>query len=84
MDSAEAIESIADKIVKRRLETPAVFLLEANKPVSFIAGQYMLVFDPMLAPFLGEYSTALSEILSDRNKVDGLIARIREKSRGAD
>ena len=81
MTVEQAIDNIAAKIVARRLETPAVFLLVANKPVSFLAGQSMLAFDHVLSPFIGEYSKSISEILSDRKNVEKLIQKIESLSK---
>jgi len=77
----ELIEAVARKVVQRRLEVPAVFFLEMNKPLSFIMGQSLLVAMPFLAPILGiQRVEQLSQLLQDRENVDRLIERIEELS----
>ncbi|MGQ9698550.1 MAG: hypothetical protein ACUVRO_11230 [Armatimonadota bacterium] len=81
-DSPEAlIDVVARKVVQRRLEVPAVFFLEMNKPLSFIMGQSLLVAMPFLAPILGiQRVQQLSQLLQERENVDRLIERIEELS----
>lgn len=72
-----AIDSIAAKIVARRLETPAVLFLEMHKPLSFVASQAVVVAIPMLGPLLGAQEMAnFGKILRDRENIDKLIDRI--------
>ncbi len=85
------VDPIAKKIVDRRLEVPAVLLLETHKPLSFVASQATLVAMPMLGPLVGAQRMAdFSKILADRANVELLIARIeemaatRDGSEGAD
>jgi hypothetical protein len=75
------IEEIAHKIVDRGLETPVIFFLEMNKPVSRLMGQSVLLTVPFLAPFLGldrveKYATFFQEI----ENVERLIQKIEELS----
>ncbi|MGC8833878.1 MAG: hypothetical protein ACP5R4_07455 [Armatimonadota bacterium] len=80
-DAGSLIEIVARKVVERRLEVPAVFFLEMNKPLSFIVGQSLLVAMPFLAPLLGfQRVEQLSALLQDRENVDRLIQRIEELS----
>jgi hypothetical protein len=76
------IDLVARKVVERRLETPATFFLEMNRPLSFIAGQSLLVAMPFLAPILGlQFVEGLSRLLQDRANIDRLIERIETLSR---
>ena len=73
------VDSIARKIVGRRLETPAVFFLEAHKPLSFIASQAVLVAMPLAGALLGAQQVAdFSRLLRDRENIDLLISRIED------
>lgn len=73
------IDSIARAIVDRRLEAPAVFLIESHKPLSFVASQAAAVAMPILGPLLGTRRMAdLSRLLGDRENVDLLLARIED------
>ena len=80
-----AIEDIARHIVRRRLETPAILLLEMHKPVSFIASQALVVGTPFLGPLLGVDRLAhYGSILRDRANLDRLIQRIDELASARD
>ena len=80
-----AIEDIARHIVRRRLETPAILLLEMHKPVSFIASQALVVGTPFLGPLLGVDRLAhYGSILHDRANLDRLIQRIDELAAARD
>jgi len=77
----EIIDSIASKIVGRRLEMPAVLFLDMHKPLSWIASQGMLVAMPFLGMIFGAQSIAdLSKILAQRENIEALIARIEDMS----
>ena len=75
----DLVDSVARRIVERRLETPAVFLLETHKPLSFVASQVVLVAMPFLGPIVGAQRMAdFSRLLADRANVELLITRIEE------
>lgn len=77
----KVIDSIAEKIVGRHLETPAVLFLDMHKPLSFIASQSMLAAMPFLAPIFGAQSIAdLSKVFQNRENIEVLITRIEEMS----
>jgi hypothetical protein len=75
------IEAAAQRIVKMRMEVPAIFFLEMHKPLAFVAGQSLLVATPVLAPFFGVDKVGqASAIMSERANVERLIRRIEELS----
>ncbi len=76
----ELIESIAQKIVDRRLAAAAIFLLESSKPISFLTSQAMLVFEPV-AQALFDTKTYLrfQKLLEERENVERLIVCIEHK-----
>jgi len=74
-----AIETIARHVVGKRLETPAILLLELHRPVSFMAGQALVVAAPFLGPVFGvDLLARYGAILNDRANLDRLIRRIDE------
>ncbi len=80
-DREAFIEAVAQRIVKMRMEVPAIFFLEMHKPLAFVAGQSLLVASPVLAPFFGiDKVEQASEIMSERENVERLIRRIEELS----
>jgi len=71
------IERVAQIIVRRRLETPAVLFFESNRPLAFLAGQAMLLTLPLLGSFIPPADLeALSHILGSEESLDLLIQRI--------
>jgi hypothetical protein len=67
----------AEKIRQMGLATPALLLLEAHKPLSFIAGQFILISQPVLNLF---FSAAVIDkvvvLLSDRAYLEDLIVAL--------
>lgn len=73
------IDSIARRVVARRLECPAVVFLEMHKPLSFIASQGIVCALPLVGPLVGAETMArFSRLLRDRGNIEALIARIEE------
>lgn len=78
-EASAIVDSIARRIVERRLETPAVLFFEMHKPLSFLASQAAIVAMPFLGPLIGARRMAdLSRLLSQRDYVEQLISRIEE------
>lgn len=73
------LEKIANQVVGRGLETPAILFLEMHKPLTFMASQGLVVTSPLLAPLIGfERVHTVSRLLEDRNNVERLIRRIED------
>ena len=71
----ELIESVARRLEGAGLAAPAVALLEANKPFSFLGSQALLFAEP----FLGLLITGTRDwvaLLEDRGNVELLISRL--------
>ena len=76
----ELIDRLADWITRQRLVTPAVFLLEVNKPFSFLGSQMLRVIQPLLGPALGyEQIGAYARLLEDRTNVERLLANLESR-----
>ncbi|HEY3283938.1 MAG TPA: hypothetical protein VGN26_16850 [Armatimonadota bacterium] len=72
------LETLAAKVVARRLETPAILFLEMHRPLNFLASQSLIVGMPFLAPLFGpDQVEAYSALLQDSANVDRLIDRIQ-------
>lgn len=79
------IERVARVVVERRLETPAVLLLESNRPLTFLLGQGVLAALPVIGGFIPPADIeALSRVLDSEENLDLLIARIEELARQRD
>jgi hypothetical protein len=82
--TAEALlDRIAGEVVRRGMVTPAVFFIELNRPLSFLAGQAAHVLFPFLAPLLGvTLARQLAELLEDPANVDRLLGKIERLAVG--
>ena len=73
----QLIEPLARRINRWNLALPAIVVLEAIKPISFIAGQGLLLCEPVLSTFCeGSRVSDYASLLADRSNVDQLIARL--------
>lgn len=76
----ELIDRLADWIARQGLVTPAMFLLEANKPFSFLGSQALWMLQPLLGPALGSDAiTAYAQLLQDRTSVERLLERLESR-----
>lgn len=77
MDHSNFVEKIANKIIDLRLTVPAIFLLEAHKPLAFVGSQLLLVAQPTLDLFLPDQFTGnLAGLLAEPAGIDQLLARL--------
>ena len=69
----------AEKIVDKKVSVLAIFLLESTKYVSFIAGQALIFFGPILTLFIEDkkYYDFIS-LLDKRENVEFLISKIED------
>jgi len=75
----EIVEKLARAIVSRRLEAPAVLLLELNRPLGFLLSQGAFFARPFVSFFLPPREVeAAAEVLGDPAAFDHLIERIGE------
>jgi hypothetical protein len=72
------IEQWAKKIVARGLATPAVFLLEAHKPISGIGANLAIALQPFLQPLLSMNFEELAGFVSRVENVELLERRIED------
>jgi hypothetical protein len=71
------VERLARLVDRWGLATPAIFFLEANKPLSFIGSQALLLLQPMTDLFMAPELTAdLAALFADRDRLEGLISRL--------
>ena len=76
----DIIERIAERVVNMRLGIVAVVLLESTKPLSFIASQVLVFFEPIVRTLFNPKDyTRFYEMLEDRNNIEKLIQRIEVK-----
>ena len=71
----------AKKIKALKLTAPAILLLEMNKPLGFIAGQFLLLGQPLFDSFLpARISTNAINLLSHRRNIDALLDELQLKA----
>ena len=75
------IDKLAQEILKRKMEVPAVLMLEMHKPLSYVASQASIVFAPFIVPLAGyDNAQSITRLLSRRENVEKLISRIETLS----
>lgn len=73
----ELLESIAQAIVRRGMDVPAILFLEMHKPLANLLGHAIWITMPIGALFWGVATTnAVGELLSDPTQIERLIRRI--------
>ncbi|GAB4302369.1 MAG: hypothetical protein Kow0090_17890 [Myxococcota bacterium] len=76
----ELIDRLAEKVVKFQLTTPAIFLLEATKPLNVVGSQILVFLGPILTAFFNPDDIyRLSDILEKRETIEEVIVRIERK-----
>lgn len=75
------IEKAATFVVRRGLESPAIWALEMHKPFGFLMSQAVVVGAPSFGPLIGiERMQTLSRFLASEGAIERLIERIEERS----
>ncbi|MDA0836525.1 MAG: hypothetical protein O3B01_07185 [Planctomycetota bacterium] len=73
----EIIDYLALTVVRRKLQTPAIFFLELNKPISTVASSMITFAQPTFGAFFGFKRMAeWAALLDERENVELLIQRI--------
>lgn len=71
------VERLVYLIARWGLVTPAIAFLEANKPLSFVGSQALLMLQPMTDLFGASKQTKdFAVLLADRDRVGRLIASL--------
>lgn len=72
-----ALDAIAARIHKYRLETPAILFLEINRPLAGITGLASHAVTPLFGAFTGlDNAERYADLLSDREALDALVDRL--------
>lgn len=71
------IERLALRVVELRLETPAILALESGRPLTLVASQALLFFEPLVQTLFGfGDSKRWSELVARREALDEIVRRI--------
>jgi len=85
-DDVALLDRLAARIVELRLETPAILALETARPLSLVAGQAMVFFEPIVQSLfrLPDYRRFAS-LVERRECLGVLVDRIEARAgeRGA-
>lgn len=74
----ELVERWAHRLVSRGLAAPAVFLLEAHKPLAGLSAHALVAFRPLLSPLVPLDVGELAAFIRDVDNVERLLCRIEE------
>jgi hypothetical protein len=78
------LDRVAERVVSMRLEVPALLTLEGGRPLSLLAGQAMIFFEPLASAFLRwpDYRR-FAQLIERREALDLLMERIEARSEAA-
>jgi hypothetical protein len=74
----ELVENWARRIVERGLATPAVFLLEAQKPLAGLGAHALTAFAPLISSLLPVNAGELAAFVRDVDNLERLLCRIEQ------
>ena len=75
---------VADRVVALRLETPAILTLEGARPLSLVAGQAMIFFEPLVqALFRITDYRRFASLIERRDTLERLALEIEERADAA-
>jgi hypothetical protein len=78
-EDLEVLYKLAEIIVKRKLEAPAVLFLQSCIPISYIGSQIMVGLDPIVGPFFPKKDfERLTRVFERRDSIDRLTNKIEE------
>ena len=81
MNDKELIIEFVEKIVQRGLSVPAIFLLESTKYISFIAGQTLIFFGPILTIFIKDKKYYdFIDLIEKKENIEMLIDQIEKNN----
>lgn len=79
----EVLEKFAQKIARRGMCAPAIFVFESIQPLAFVAGQALAFIEPLLrVMFEAPDYAVFREAIEDRENVRWLVDRLEELEAG--
>jgi hypothetical protein len=72
---------VADRVVALRLEVPAILALESARPLSLVAGQSMIFFEPLVQAMfrIADYRR-FATLIERRDTMERLVGLIDERA----
>ena len=78
------LERLAGRVVELRLDVPAILALEGGRPLSLVAGQTMVFFEPLVQSlFRFPDYRRFSALIERREALDHLLRRIEARAEEA-
>ena len=79
-EERELVERLAELVVRRRMTTPALMLLESGRPLNFIGSQILAFLGPFAKMVFSpvEYDRFV-ELLEKRRSIDLLVDAITQR-----
>jgi len=80
-DDLQLLDRLATRVVELRMEVPAILTLETAKPLSLLAGQTMIFFEPMVQSLFSfpDYRR-FAALIERREALEAMIRLIEEKA----
>ncbi len=80
-EDLELLDRVARRVVELRMETPAILTLESMTPMSVVAGQAMVFFEPFVAALLRlpDYER-FAKLVQRRETMPELSRRIEQRA----
>jgi hypothetical protein len=80
-EDLDLLDRLARRVVELHLELPAILTLETGKPLSLLAGQTLVFFEPMVLSLLrwSDYRR-FAQLIERREAVEALIQRIERRA----
>lgn len=80
-DDLRLLERLAERVVALRLEVPALVTLESAKPVTLLASQAMVFFQPFVAAVFPVASyERFARLMENREHVERLARLVEERA----
>jgi hypothetical protein len=76
-EDLELLDRLARRVVELRMDLPAILTLETSKPLSLLAGQSLVFFEPIVQSLFAfpDYRR-LALVIERREGIEALIQRI--------
>jgi hypothetical protein len=80
-EELDLLDRLARRVVELRMDLPAILALETGKPLSLLAGQTLVFFEPMVQAVFSfpDYRT-FSRLIERRDAIEALIQRIERRA----
>jgi hypothetical protein len=78
------LDRLAARVVELRMEVPAILAIESGRPLSVVAGQAMLFFEPLVQSMfrLSDYRR-YAALIERRDALEELVRRIEAQAESA-